>query len=396
MLKLIYLYRNLTRNMLRTGLTCAAVALPIMIYVLSSAVIDGLERFLDNSAKQLRLVVVHKASIINPLPVGYRAKIESLDPTKTRITSVCGMRWIGGKIENQPQPLSTLAAQPDTFVDTFPDQRLTDEEIETWHRDRRAIIVGEATARQMGWKKGGRISIHPSVPPYTPMEFNVISTAPNALDKITNFCRLDYLEEELKKQITVVVPGWTPDGWVSFIFVKCATKADLDYFRTAIDELFARSGDETKTQDEKSFMMDFINQLFNLPQNLAILSAVTIFVAVMAAANTMSMNIRDRLNEMATLKSMGFGAGSLFRFIQSESLLLCALGGAIGAAIPYIAFNHTPLRNYQVPLIQNLEIHPSVCFQSLLIAVAIGLFAAAWPAWSAARLHVVSALRNLE
>jgi putative ABC transport system permease protein len=396
MLKLVYLYRNLTRNMLRTGLTCAAVALPIMIYVLSSAVIDGLERFLDNSAKQLRLVVVHKASIINPLPLGYRAKIEALDPTKTRITAVCGMRWIGGKIQNQSQPLSTLAAQPDTFVATFPDQRLADDEIEAWYRDRRAIIVGDATARQLGWQKGSRISIHPSVPPYSPMEFNVISTAPNALDKITNFCRLDYLEEELKRQITVTVPGWTPDGWVSFLFVKCATRADLDYFRLAIDELFARSGDETKTQDEKSFMMEFINQIFNLPQNLAILSAVTIFVAVMAAANTMSMNIRDRLNEMATLKSMGFSAGSLFRFIQSESLLLCALGGAIGAAVPFVAFNYTPLRNYQVPLIQNLEVHLSVCLQSLTIAVIIGLFAAAWPAWSAARLHVVSALRNLE
>lgn len=401
MLKLLYLYRNLTRNMLRTVLTCAAVALPIMIYVLSSAVIDGLNRFLENSSRQLRLVVVHKASIINPLPAGYRTKIESLDPTHTRITSVCGMRWIGGKVQGQPQPLSTLAAQHDTFAATFPDMNLTGDELEAWRRDRRAIILGDATARQMrqlspGWEKGGRITIHPSVPPYTPMEFNVISTAPNATDKITNFCRLDYLEEILKQQFTLVVPGWTPDGWVSFIFVKCATKADLDHYRVAIDELFARSGDETKTQDEKSFMMDFINQLFNLPTNLAILSAVTIFVAVMAAANTMSMNIRDRLNEMATLKSLGFGAAMLFRFIQSESLILCAIGGAIGAAAPYIAFTYTPLRNYPVPLIQTLEIHLAVCLKSLLIAMAIGLLAAAWPAWSAARLHVVTALRNLE
>ena len=396
MLRLIYLYRNLTRNLLRTWLTCAAVALPIIIYVLSSAVIDGLNRYLDNSAKQLRLVVVHKASIINPLPIGYRTKIESLDPDRNRILSVCGIRWIGGKVENISTPLSTLAVQADTFAATFPDLNLTQEEIDAWHRERRAIILGDATARQMGWKTGDRIFINPSVPPYTPMEFHVISTAPNALDKITNFCRLDYLEEELKRQVNLSMEGWTPDGWVSFLFVKCASKADLDHFRVGIDEMFARSPEQTKTQDEKSFMMDFINQLFNLPRNLAILSAVTIFVAVMAAANTMSMNIRDRLNEMATMKSLGFSPTTLFSYIQAESLLLCALGGAIGAAIPYVAFTYTPLRNYQVPLIMYLEIFPSVCFQSLLIAVAIGLLAAAWPAWSAARLHVVSALRNLE
>jgi len=395
MLHLVYLYRNLTRNMLRTGLTCAAVALPITIYVLSAAVIDGLDRFLDNSAKQMRLVVVNRASIINPLPSGYRVKIESLDPTHSRITSICGMRWIGGKVENVAQPLSTLATQHDAYAATFPDEKLTDEEIEAWNRDRRAIIVGSATARQFGWKKGDRISINPSVPPYTPMEFNIVSTAPDAEDKITNFFRLDYLEEELKK-VMAVPDGWTPDGWVSFIFVKCATKQDLDYYRKAIDEMFARSPYETKTHDEKAFMNEFITQAFNLPRNLTILAAVTIFVAVMAAANTMSMNIRDRMNEVATLKSLGFGQWLVFGLIQVESLALCALGGAIGAAIPFVAFTYTPLRNYPVPLIVFLDVRPIVCFQSLLIAATIGLLAAAWPAWSAARLHVVESLRNLE
>jgi putative ABC transport system permease protein len=394
MLRLVYLYRNLTRNMLRTALTCAAVGLPIMIYVLSAAVIDGLNLFLDNAAKQLRLVVTHRASIINPLPSGYRAKIESLDPTHTRITSVCGMRWIGGKVENVSTPLSTLAAEHDTYLATIPEENLSPDEIEAWNRDRRAIIVGAATARQFGWKKGDRITIHPSVPPYTPMEFNVVSTAPNAKDPVTNICRLDYLEEELKK--IAAPPGWTADGWVSFIFVKCTTKADLDYFRTRIDDLFARTPDETKTQDEKAFMNDFINQIFNLPRNLRILAGVTIFVAVMAAANTMSMNIRDRMNEIATLKSLGFGRSLVFGLIQTESLTLCALGGAIGAAIPYVAFTHTPLRNYAVPLIQTLDVRLVVCGESFLIAAAIGVLAAAWPAWSATRLHVVEALRNLE
>lgn len=394
MLRLIYLYKNLTRNILRTLLTCAAVALPIIVYVLSTAVIDGLNQFLDNSAKQLRLVVTHKTSFINPLPAGYRAKVESLDPTKQRITSVCGMRWIGGKIEDFPMPLSTIAVDVDTFPATFPDENLTEEEIAAWHRDRRALVVGSATARQLGWKVGDRVTINPSVPPYSPIEFNVVSTAPLAKDPVTNFFRMDYLDEELKK---VPAPeGWTPDGWVSFLFVKCGTRADLDYFRVAIDELFARSPDETKTQDEKAFMTEFITQFFDLPTNLTILAAVTIFVAVMAAANTMSMNIRDRLNEVATLKSLGFGPSTVYGLIQFESLALCTIGGFIGAALPYIAFNHTPLRNFTVPLIQTLDVRMIVCLESLLIAVVISVLAAAWPAWTGVRLKVVSALRNLE
>ena len=389
LLRLIYLYRNLTRNWLRTLLTLAAVALPIMIYVLSMAVVDGIDRFLDNSAKQLRLAITQKSSIVNPLPAGHRLKMESLDPTRSRIISVCGMRWIGGKIDRDPRPLSSMGADADTFIETFPEYNLTQAEVDAWKRDRQAIIVGRTTALQFGWKVGDRIVIRPSVPPYTPMEFHVVSTGEHAEDPITLWFHREYLEQELKK-------GGYWEGMVSFFFVKCASQADLDHYRAQIDELFARTPDETKTQDEKTFMNEFITQQFNLPRNLTILAAVTVFVAVMAAANTMSMNFRDRMNEIATLKSMGFGGGFAFAMIQAESMLLCAIGGMIGALGPYVVFTHTPLRNYMIPLIQQLTVRFAVCIQAMLIAVAIGLIAAIWPSILAMRMRVVAALRNLE
>ncbi len=389
MLRLIYLRNNLIRNRLRTLLTCAAVALPIMIYVLSMAVVDGVERFLDNSARQLRLAVTHKTSLVNPLPEGYRRKIESLDPERKGITSVCGMRWLGGKIANDPRPLQTMAIDADTFVATFPEYRLTPEEVAAWQRDRQALVVGRATAAQFGWKVGDRVTIRGSVPPYAPMEFHIISTAEQAEDPITLGCRRDYLEEKLKEC------GY-PYGLVSFFFVKCATKADVDRYRVAIDQLFARSPDETRTQDEKAFMSEFVTQQFDLPRRLTILAAVTVFVAVMAAANTMSMNFRDRISEIATLKSMGFGGTFVFTQIQAESLLLCLVGGAVGAWVPYFAFTWTPLKDYTVPVIQVLLIRPAVCVQALVISLLIGIVAAVWPSWAALRLKVVAAMRSLE
>lgn len=388
-LRLIYLYRNLTRNLIRTLLTCAAVALPIMIYVLTTAVVDGFNAFLDNSAKQLRLAVTQKTSIINPLPAGHRRKIETLDPSGKRIISVCGLRYIGGQRDDDPTPLSTLAVDADSFSESFPEHNLTQEEIDAWNKDRQALMVGRGTARDMGWKVGDRVTILPSLPPYEPMEFHIVSTLEKAEDYVTNWCRRDYLEEELKKHLA-------PEGMVTFFFVKCASKADLDFVRVEIDKLFAGSLDETKTQDEKTFMNEFITQQFDLPRNLAILAALTVFVAVMAAANTMSMNFRDRTNEVATLKSLGFGSGFTFALIQTESLMLCALGGLFGAIAPYVAFTHTPLRNLTVPLIQTIEIAPVTCVKAMVIALGIGILAAMWPSWLAARMRVVSALRNVE
>lgn len=388
-LRSLYLLKNLTRNPLRSLLTCAAVALPIVIFVLSTAVIDGINRFLNNAGAQLRLAVANKVSIINPLPVGHRLKIESLDPDRTRLRAVCGISWIGGQVKDDPRPLSTLCVDPDTFATAFPEIVRSEATREAWLRDRAAIIVGRATAAQFGWKVGDRITISGSVPPYTPMQFNVIATSEDADDAVTNWARRDYLAEERKK-------GGYPPDWVSFFFIKCASREDMERFREQIDALFAHSPEETSTQDEKAFMNQFITQQFDLPRNLALLAGVTIFVAVMAAANTMSMNFRDRLSEFATLKSLGFAGSMVCGLILVESMLVCAVGGALGAAGPYVAFTHTPLRDATLPLIQTLDIRPVICAQALLIALGIGLLAGAWPAWGALRLKVVAALRNLE
>ena len=386
-LQLLYLGRNLTRNPLRTVLTCAAVALPIVIFVLSRAVIEGIDRFLDNSTQQLRLVVTQKASIVNPLPAGHRTRIEALD--RSRPVSVCGMRWRGGRVPTGSQQLSTIAADADTFPSTYPEYLQQPGELEAWQRDHQAIIVGRGTAQQFGWKVGDRITIQPSVPPYTQMQFHVISTAQGVTDPVTLFCRRDYLEEELKKLRF-------KENMDSFFFVKCRSPADLEYYRTAIDNLFANSPDETRTEDEKTFMSEYIAQQFDLPPKLAILSAITVFVAVLAAANTMSMNFRDRLSEFAALKSVGFGGRLVCAIIQSESLLVCAVGGLLGGLAPYVAFTHTPLRDYPVPVIQHLDIPPMVCLQALGIALVIGLLAAAWPSWTAVRMKPVDAFRALE
>jgi putative ABC transport system permease protein len=390
-LKLLYLYRNLTRNPLRALLTCAAVALPIMIYVLSTAVIDGVERYLDNSAKQLRLAVTNKASMVIPLPIAYRAKIEALDPTRERILAVNSLAWIGGAVEDDPRPLSTLAVDHDTFQLTFNEYLRDEKEREAWLRSRRAIVLGSGTARQFGWKVGDRITIRPSVPPYVPMEFEVVSTSEDEeiIDRITNFCRMDYLDEKLKEE------GFE-SGWVNNLFLKCATPEDLEHFRRAVDAQFANAVNQTVTLDEKTFMNQFFEQQFNLSRNLTILSAVTVFVAIMAAMNTMSMNLRDRINEYATLRALGFGSTLILLLVQLESLVVCGLGGVLGAFIPYAAFRWSPLRDITIPVIQTLDVRPVVCMAAVGIALLVGLVAGLWPAWSAARLKVVGALRNLE
>lgn len=388
-LRFRYLFANLTRNPLRSLLTCAAVALPIIVFVLSESVVEGVDSALDRAALQLRLAVVNKSSIINPLPIGHRAKIESLDPTHREIVSVCGLRWIGGKLDNDPRPLMTLGVDSDTFPQTFPEWELKPAELENWRRDRQALVIGRGVAEQFHWKIGDKVTINPSVPPYTPMQFNVVAIGNDQTDPMNNFFHLEYLIEECKL-------AHLPAEVASFFYVKTGSRAALDRYKREIDALFANSPDATATQDEKAFAMQFITQQFDLPTNLRILSLVTVFVAIMAAANTMSLNFRDRFAEYATLKALGFPGGFVLSLVQIESLVLCGLGALVGAAAPYLAFTQTPLKNVTVPLIQHLDILPATCGWALVIGVSIGLLAGLAPSLVALRLKVVNALRMLE
>lgn len=391
-LLLTLLLRNLGRNPRRSALTVAAVAMPVVILVLSFTIVAQLNRFLDDSAAQLRLAVAHKTSIINPLPYGHKARIAALDPQKRDIIAVVGIAWIGGVLANDREPLTTMGVDADEFPIAFTDHLLTQQERDAWQRDRRALIVGRSTAAKMGWKVGDRVTIRASIPPYSEFSFNVISTAPKAIDPVANWCHLSYVFEERARS---GLPESSVD-LVSFLFVKCSGRAALERYRVEIDRLFENTPDETQTQDEKAFLNQFISQQFDLPTNLTLLALITIAVAVLAAANTMNMSFRDRIGEAATLRALGFSARFGAWLSLTESVLLCGIGGCVGVLAPVIAFGYTPIGDVQIPLIVRLEIGPGVCVVALTLALAIGAIAGAWPAIQGGRLRVIDALRSLE
>lgn len=389
MLWAAYLLRSLLRNPLRLALTVAAIALPMGIFVLSNSVVQELHDTLSNAAKQLRLVVAHRSSLVNPLPSGYRAKIESLDPTRKRLLTVCGVRYIGGRVEPDLRPLPTLAVDADTFIATFPEYDLSPPEQEAWLRDRRAIVIGPGSGQLYGWEAGDRITIQPSVAPYRPMEMVVVCRAKQSRDPITNWCRRDYFDAELEAFGEL-------GSYVNFFFVKCASEADVAHYRSAIDELFATSRDPTRTVDDRAFMNEFITEQLDLPRNLNLLGLISVFVALMAAANMLKMNFRERISELVTLKALGFGGGALRGMAQVESLFVCVAGGAIGALVPYVALTHTALAELPVPLIQQIRIQPVICARAIGVSILVAIITAQWAASPAVRTPVCEGLRSLE
>ncbi len=126
-----------------------------------------------------------------------------------------------------------------------------------------------------------------------------------------------------------------------------------------------------------------------------VLSYVVVAVAVMAAANTMMMSFRDRSGEFAILKTLGFRPFSVAALLFAESMTIAIVGGIVGAGVPYVAFNYTPLAEMRVPMIGLLQVREQIVFEALAIAAAVGALAALVPAVRVTRLGVIDALRQV-
>ena len=121
--------------------------------------------------------------------------------------------------------------------------------------------------------------------------------------------------------------------------------------------------------------------------------------AVFGALNTMYNAVAARTREIATLRALGFGRGPVVFSVLSESLVLAAIGAALGAAVAYFGFNgiRTSTLNWQSfsQVAFAFKVTPQLLVLGTAIALAIGVVGGLLPAIRAARLPVATALREL-
>jgi putative ABC transport system permease protein len=140
--------------------------------------------------------------------------------------------------------------------------------------------------------------------------------------------------------------------------------------------------------------------LSNLITTLGFLVASLMAVgAVFGALNTMYNSVSARTREIATLRALGFGSGAVVVSVMLESLVLALMGGALGAAVAYFAFNgfHTGTMNWQSfsQVTFAFQVTPELLGRGILWATFIGLVGGLFPALRAARLPIAAALREL-
>lgn len=379
------LWANLGRKKLRTGLTLASIIVAFLLFGLMQTLRVALTGSPELAGAD-RLMTMHKMAIIQPLPESYLNRIRAVQGVKVATS----FDWFGGVFRDDRNQISAFAVEVDTFFSVYPEYTLPPQQKEAWLKDRAGTIVGKAVAQRNGWKVGDTIPMRSNIwvqkdgGNVWPMKVIGIYDAGNGDNQSVYFHR-EYLDESRG--------GGVPRGIIGWVVLRVDDPASADSIARTIDTQFSNSSTETKTATEKAFIQGFANQMGNIGALLTGIAGAVFFTMLLVTANTMGQSIRERLNEIGVMKTLGYSNFSVTALVLGEAVLVTALGGAIGLVLAWLF--STAIGSAVAQFFPVLGMPPSTFAIGAALILVLGVVAAALPCAQAAQLKIVDALRKV-
>lgn len=316
------------QHSLRTFLTIMAIAAGFLLYGYLCAIKSAFTQGVD-FGKEDRLLVRHKISLAQLLPVAYKDKIRHI----AGVSEVLSEVWFGGVYQDPKNFFGQIAVEPETFMKIYPEYIISSEASNRWLRMKIGAIVGQKTADRFGWKVGDRIVLISSIWPKSDgsraWEFEIVGiyrSATPGTDPTLMFFRYDYLDE-------MRLYG---KGWVGWFVVKVDSPMIANKVAALIDKEFENSYAETKTEAEQIFLQSWTRQIGDIGK-IVTLTLTAVFVTVLLiAGNTMAVSVRERIQQFGIMLALGFSHTWIFKLIVIEGLTVSCIGGLIGLSVAYV------------------------------------------------------------
>jgi len=379
------IWANLCRNPLRSGLTALCLVVSFMLFGL----LQPIKEIFANGPEQssmARLVVTPKHSTSDLLPAHYADKIAALE----NIGVVSHMTWFGGTYIDAANFFPQFAVSRAEHLEFFAEIELPTEQRKAFLTTRQGAIVGSDTAIKHGWALGDVIPITPNIwhnPDNTAWEFEVVgifsSSDPTIIDNTGFYFGFDYFDDYRA----------FGNGTVGSLLVLGTQPNAVAQTATAIDEQFANSTSETKTMTDREYALNFARQMGDIGLIVNIILGAVIFTTIMLVGNTMAQAARERLDEMAVMKVLGFSGPALVGLTLLEAIALVVSAAAIGLLCAQLVLANLATWAPALGQFGNIKISLGVALQAICIATIIGLIASLPPAIRLARLSIAQALR---
>ena len=377
------IWKNVWRKKIRTLLTILSVFVAFLLFSLLSAI--GFARYCAKVRSAVWIIICagHKVSLINPIPMSYQNRILATEG----VASVTHASWFGGYYQEPKNQFGQFPVDPQSYFDMYPEFDLPAEQLEAFKRNRTGAVVGKELATLFGWKVGDRIPIQATI--WTKAdggrtwEFDIegiFSTSDPRGSTALMLFQYDYFEESRA----------FGKGTVGWYILRVSPGADPVQVAKAIDLQFANSPNETKTSTEAAFAKSFTQQFGNIALIVTLILGAVFFTLLLVSGNTMSQSVRERISELAVLKTLGFTDRSVLGIVLSESILIMLIGGLLGLGIGWVLVQG--MAEKMGAMLPGLFLSPGAILSAIGIMIGAGVVAGIFPAIKAMRLSIIEAL----
>ncbi len=330
-----------------------------------------------------RLVVASRLSITQSLPIRLDAQIRQV----AGVRDVTSGMWFGGIYRDPKDFFPNFSVAPNYF-DIYRELEVPPDQLKRWQDTRTGAIVGEQLAKDFGWMIGDTIPLQATIFPRGgsndwPLELVGIfrskdrTIASNEERQLMmNWKYFDESNDYIKNQ-------------VSWYTVTLDNPDHASRVAQAIDAISANSDHETKTQTESAFQQAFVKQFADIGMIVTSIMGAVFFTLLLLTGNTMAQAVRERIPELATLKTLGFQDRTVLALVMVESVLLVGLGGAIGMGLAAILL---PALAPQTRGLLPPHVPAATWLVGIGLIVLIGIVVGLLPALRAKRLKIVDAL----
>jgi putative ABC transport system permease protein len=382
MTKTGFVVANLFRKKTRTILTLLTVIAAFVLFGLLQSV-NHIFNAGPDFLGATRLMTQARVSFTQPLPLSMLPKLEAVPG----VTRVAHSQWFGG-VWQENTPLIMFAIDPLRHHDVYPEWVMPEAQWKAFAGTRTAMIAGKQIADQYGWKVGQKVPIASNIYPQKN------GSKAWAFDLVGIF---DGKDEDWKKRAALVYinhdyfdeANQFTKGRTNFFILKLANGADAATVAATVDKMFENSPDETKTQTEKDFNTGFIKQIGDIGMIVRWILFAVFFTLLLVVGNTMAQSVRERVPELAVLKTLGFSDASVLGFVLAEAGALCLIGGLLG--MTFATLLSAVLEKVSGGQFK-LDVSGSVWAMGLLAIVLMSLAVGLLPAMRAQRLKIVDAL----
>jgi putative ABC transport system permease protein len=380
-------WKNVFRKKLRTGLTASSIVIVLTLIVILTSLLEAMQADPSGGRGANRLVVQHATGLGNFLPLSQLQRIQQIPG----VVAVSPETWFGGvyKDDKPENWIGQLSTDPEVYFDKIFDDAKIDPAVNAeWKATRNGFVAGESIAKKHGWKKGDHIVLKGT---YIPLNADLVYMGSyNAGDETNIFFHNEYLNQS----------DWVLANKVTGLYyLKVDSAENVPVVAAAIDKMFENSDAPTKTLTEKQFQLQFMEMMGNVKLLINGISLIILFAVTLIVANTVAMSARERVTEIAVMRTLGFGRGHILGFILSEAVLMSLIGGFLGILLAKYLFipalvvgaSKTSISIWLV----NFKVSLSTLALAFAVSVGVGILAGFLPAIQSSRLRIVDGLRKV-